>query len=139
MDADQAAVSVDERTAGIPRAQVHADLDELSPPVWQRWRGAHVNDHPGCCRARAAPRMPEGPHPVPWSESPGSQVGHGWETTSRHRQRGQITGAIGGQHAGWVCVSVRQGRLWGSMVEDMGVRDDQPVGMPDGRGVFSSY
>jgi hypothetical protein len=86
IDAYQAAVSVDERTAGIPRPQVHADLDELSPPVWQLWRGAHVNDHPGCGRARDAPRMPEGQHPVPWSESPGSQVGNGWEITSRHRQ-----------------------------------------------------
>jgi hypothetical protein len=46
IDAYQAAMSVDERTAGIPRPQVHADLDELSPPVWQLWRGAHVNDHP---------------------------------------------------------------------------------------------
>ena len=134
IDAYQAAVSVDERTAGIPRPQVHADLDELSPPVWQLWRGAHVNDHPGRCRARDTPRMPEGHHPVPWSESPGSRVGNGWETTSRHRQRGQITVAIGGHHAGWECVSVRQGNLRGSMVEDMGVRDDQPVGVPDGPG-----
>jgi hypothetical protein len=75
--------------------------------------GAHVNDHPGCCRASHTPGMPECQHPVPWSESPGSSVGNGWETTSHHRQRRQIGVAIGGQHAGSEGASVRQGNLRG--------------------------